>query len=370
MATSASTSPTTAATAQGGGTREGSQPRDARRRGTVISLSEVVPDIMLGVGQVPVAGGYAVAGAPHVSIAAGYRVMRAARRMGAPVSHAGILGNGPLASMIHLAFDEAGIKHIGQDRIDEDSGFRIMLSDDAGAKTVIAAYGAEAHGDGDCFACVEPEAGDVVHISGNTLTNQTAEGLGEFLNRPSGAARSRGFDIVLNPTSALPQVNDQLLETLVLARPIWSCNRRQADVLALRLGVQPTDAKRITVGGDIGAAMDDLCARLSDVLGASLVIRCGAKGAWLVDRSRSPREVTHVDAFPATGSHTRSAGSCHTGVVCARLAAGDDLTSAVRLANAAATIAIDRSERGVPVCPSYDDAVALLRRGAAAQTQA
>ncbi|NMN00888.1 sugar kinase [Bifidobacterium sp. DSM 109958] len=336
------------------------------RNGTVISLSEVVPDIMLGVGQVPAQGGYAVAGAPKVSIAAGYRVMRAARRMGAPVSHAGILGNGPLASMIHLAFDEAGIAHIGQDRIDEDSGFRIMLTDDAGVKTMIAAYGAEAHGEGDCFAAVEPQAGDVVHISGNTLTNQTAEGLGEFLGRASCAPRERRFDIVLNPTSALQQVSDQLLETLTLARPIWSCNRRQADVLALRLGVQPTDARRITVGGDIDDAMDDLCLRLSDVLGASLVIRCGAKGAWVVDRTAEKRgtrhEVTHVAAIPARGSHTRSAGSCHTGVVCARLAAGDGLVDAVRLANAAATIAIDRSENGVPSCPPYADAVALLRK--------
>ena len=334
------------------------------RSHAVISLSEVVPDIMLKVDQVPTPGGYAVAGAPHVAIAAGYRVMKAAISMGATAKHGGILGNGPLAGMIHAAFSEATIEHIGQDRLDEDSGFRIMLNDAAGAKTLIAAYGAEAHGSEDAFDGIEPEPGDVVHISGNTLTNQTATGLHRFLTRPGNEAGAREFRIVLNPTSALQQVSDQLLEALVLARPTWSCNRQQADVLAKRLGIAPLDSRKITVGGDAGAAMCDLATRLGDVLRAPLIIRSGAKGAWVRDLAAdgSRRDVAYLPGFPTEAVHTRSAGSCHTGVVCARLAAGESLTDAVRLANAAASLAIRNNVHGVPVCPSYAEAVELMRK--------
>ncbi|KAB8291034.1 PfkB family carbohydrate kinase [Bifidobacterium avesanii] len=346
------------------GTAQPGKASGAPRPRAVISLSEVVPDIMLKVDQVPEPGGYAVAGAPHVAIAAGYRVMKAVANMGAVAKHGGILGNGPLASMIHVAFDEASIAHIGQDRLDEDSGFRIMLGDAAGAKTLIAAYGAEAHGSEDAFDGIEPDPGDVVHISGNTLTNQTAVGLYRFLARPGNEAGERRFRIVLNPTSALPQVSDQLLEALVLARPVWSCNRQQADVLAKRLGIAPLDPRKITVGGDSGAAMSDLAKRLGDVLGAPIVIRSGAKGAWVRDIAPdgSKRDVAYVPGFPTEAVHTRSAGSCHTGVICARLTCGDSLVDAVRLANAAASLAILHNVRGVPVCPSYAEAAALMRK--------
>ena len=342
------------------------QTRGASSQHAVISLSEVVPDIMLTVDQVPTPGGYAVAGAPHVTIAAGYRVMKAARQMGAPAKHGGILGNGPLAGMIHATFEQSEIEHVGQDRLDEDSGFRIMLGDPAGTKTLIAAYGAEAHGSEDAFDGIEPDDGDVVHISGNTLTNQTASGLLTFLTKPENAHGTRRFRIVLNPTSALAQVSDQLLEALVLARPTWSCNRQQADVLANRLGIAPIDPKKITVGGDVTTAMGDLAMRLGDVLKAPIVIRSGAKGAWVRDVDTDGRKlgVAHISGFPTESVHTRSAGSCHTGVICARLAAGERLVDAVRLANAAASIAIQRSVRGVPVCPSYAEALMKVNEAA------
>ena len=82
---------------------------------------------------------------PKPSIGGSYRVLQAASRMGVPTEHAGILGNGLWAHFIRQSFQDNGITHIGQDRLDEDSGFRVVLSSGAPKKTFIASYGAEAH---------------------------------------------------------------------------------------------------------------------------------------------------------------------------------------------------------------------------------
>ena len=135
---------------------------------SVISLGQVWVDIMLNVDEVPAQGGFAVADHPKPSIGGSYRVLQAASRMGVPTEHAGILGNGLWAHFIRQSFQDNGITHIGQDRLDEDSGFRVVLSSGAPKKTFIASYGAEAHGDSDTFDTLEPQPKDVVHISGNT----------------------------------------------------------------------------------------------------------------------------------------------------------------------------------------------------------
>ena len=131
---------------------------------SVISLGQVWVDIMLDVDEIPEQGGFAVADHPKPTIGGSYRVLQAASRMGVPTEHAGILGNGLWAHFIRQSFQDNGITHIGQDRLDEDSGFRVVLTSGSPKKTFIASYGAEAHGDADTFSTLEPQAKDVVHI--------------------------------------------------------------------------------------------------------------------------------------------------------------------------------------------------------------
>ena len=135
---------------------------------------------MLNVDKVPAQGGFAVADHPKPSIGGSYRVLQAASRMGVPTEHAGILGNGLWAHFIRQSFQDNGITHIGQDRLDEDSGFRVVLSSGAPKKTFIASYGAEAHGNADTFNTLEPQPKDVVHISGNTLMDHTGHRRGRI----------------------------------------------------------------------------------------------------------------------------------------------------------------------------------------------
>ena len=147
-----------------------------------------------------------------------------------------------------------------------------------------------------------------------------------------------------------------MLEDLVLARPVWSCNRQEAMTLAERLGA-PIDDSKVTIGGGLDDFMHQLCDGLGTTLRAPLVVRVGARGAWI----REPGgETIHIEGYPTKAIHTRSAGGCHTGVMCAMLAKGHSLAESVKIANAAASIAIQHSLNGVPQCPDYDEAIALI----------
>ena len=252
----------------------------ATRPARVISLGEVWVDIMMDVDSLPKAGGFAASRSTIPTIDGSYRALLASRLMGTPTAHAGIIGAGPWASMIRHAFYEHDITHIGPDRLDADTGFRLVLNDTNGGKTFIATYGAEAQGGADTFDGIDLQPGDVVSISSNSLMDATAAGVDTFIRQAGSDPDARPYQIVLSPTSSLDRVNDRLLEDLVLARPIWTCNRQAAVKLADRLGA-PLDEVPVTVGGTFDNEMKALCDNLGTTLRAPLIIRAGARGAWV-----------------------------------------------------------------------------------------
>ncbi|WP_314685787.1 PfkB family carbohydrate kinase [uncultured Bifidobacterium sp.] len=330
-------------------------PLGGTHKAGVISLGQIWVDIMMSVAAIPPAGGFSLSNGATATVGGSFRVLLAARRMGSPALHAGIIGTGTWGSGVRAALARHDISHIGQDRLDADTGFRLVLNDGE-RKTFIATFGAEAQGGEDAFDTLDPAPGDVVHVSGNTLMDHAASGVEAFLRRGGGIAGRRPYLLVLNPTRSLHLVSDHLLENTVLARPIWSCNRQEAETLAERLGVVVDHGSSLTVGGGFDKAMEVLCEALGSTLRAPLVLRAGAGGAWV----REPGGMlVHVPGFPTKPIHTRSAGGCHTGVMCAMLAQGWSLIDAVRIANAAASQAIERSIGGVPDCPDRDAAVAL-----------
>ena len=332
----------------------------ATRPARVISLGEVWVDIMMDVDSLPESGGFAASRSTIPTIDGSYRALLASRLMGTPTAHAGIIGAGPWASMIRHAFYEHDITHIGPDRLDADTGFRLVLNDTNGGKTFIATYGAEAQGGADTFDGVDLQPGDVVSISSNSLMDATAAGVDAFIRQAGSDPDARPYQIVLSPTSSLERVNNRLLEDLVLARPIWTCNRQAAVKLADRLGA-PLDEVPVTVGGTFDNEMKALCDNLGTTLRAPLIIRAGARGAWV----RLPGgEVTHVDGFPTKAVHKRSAGTVHTGALCAMLAVGRSLVEATQVANAAASLSIEHSENGIPVPPTRDEVLELIARNA------
>ena len=69
----------------------------------------------------------------------------------------------------------------------------------------------------------------------------------------------------------------------------------------------------------------------------TVVLKLGDQGALIsADGQR-----TQAPAFPTTAVDATGAGDCFCGNLLARIAAGDDITSAARHANAAASIAVE-----------------------------
>lgn len=93
-------------------------------------------------------------------------------------------------------------------------------------------------------------------------------------------------------------------------------------------------------------------------LGArAVVVTLGAAGADLHTASG----VTHIDPFAVEPVDTTAAGDSFCGALCARLAAGDELTDALRFAAAAGALCTT-SAGAVPSIPRRDRIDALLQR--------
>lgn len=349
----------------------------------VISLGQVIVDLTMRVDAVPRPGEDVFADAADAQVGASFNMMHAVRRMGVVARHGGVIGSGPWATMIDRALADDGIDHIGLRVADEDSGYCIAMTDAHAERTFVSIRGAEAHAPVTAFDTIDPRPGDVVYISGYTLAHPTAQALLAFLRRTA----ARPFTAVCDASPMIGTVNDRLVRALADYRPIWTCNEREAAMLAERLGVDPSPASP-TVQQSAGSGRppsmastaltasemngsnadhDGLCsgggtdqsgscsggggdtpcyAPLARALHAPVIVRIGAGGAWVCQPGRP---CVHVPGFPVTPVDTNGAGDCHTGVLCACLTEGMPLPDAVRMANAAAAIAVTR--HGPATCP-------------------
>lgn len=342
----------------------------------VISLGQIIVDLTMRVDAVPRPGGDVFADDCEARVGAGYNMLHAVRRMGVAARHGGVLGTGRRAELIEGTLRRDGIAHVGARSRDEDNGFCIAMTDAAAERTFVSVRGAEAHAPADAFDGIEPADDDVVYVSGYTLAHPTARALLAFLRRTAG----HRFAAVFDASPMIARADGRMLRALLDYRPIWTCNEREAGLLAARLGVETTgtgssaaasaphgaaagggsgDAASVEARADATASVaSDVAAApyraLADALGAPLVVRVGAGGAWVCDGGTC----THVPGFPVEPVDTNGAGDCHTGVLCACLARGEGLADAVRTANAAAAIAVTR--RGPATCPTREEIDCLL----------
>ncbi len=344
----------------------------------VISLGQIIVDLAMHVDAVPRPGEDVFANNADMRVGASYNMLHAVRQMGVAACHAGVLGRGMRATLIEQALASDGIEFTGS-RIDsDDNGFCVALTDANAERTFVSVRGAEAYAPRDAFAHLDPQPGDVVYLSGYTLVHQTAEALLDFVQR----THNRCFAAIVDVSPVIADVDNRFLQALVDYRPIWTCNEREADLLAARLGVNVDTAEKTSalentsasISNDselsvlsagiadtpsTGTSAADCAARycaLSAVLGSPLIVRIGSGGAWLCDISASASAMPQamlIPGFPVIPVDTNGAGDCHTGVLCAGLAHGNTLADAVRTANAAAAIAVTR--RGPATCPTRQE---------------
>lgn len=118
---------------------------------------------------------------------------------------------------------------------------------------------------------------------------------------------------------------------------LWPLARAQA-VIEKTIGLSDVflpglDEAMLLAGVDSRDAVLDWCGRHG---ARQVVLKCGAEGAWIWQREQ--RTARHVPPMAVRPVDATGAGDCFDGALVARLAAGDELESAVRYANVAAAL--------------------------------
>lgn len=307
--------------------------------GRVIHTGQAVVDLVLRVPAVPVPGGDVFASGHEFFAGGGVNVMLAAARDGARVVYAGGHGTGPFGDVVRAALAAEDVELTGPADPGTDTGFSVALVDDDAERTFVSTAGAEGAVDVARLRGTEPDDGDVVYVSGYSLVHDANRAaLLEWL--PTVPA-----SVVVDPAPVIGDVDLDAVRVLLARADVWTTNEREARILLRRLG---SDAD----GGD-GA---DVAAALTTSTGRTVVLRAGARGAFL---ARPGGDVLSCPAPEVEAVDTNGAGDAHAGVMCARLAADEDLHTAVRRASVAAAIAVTRS--GPATSPTTAEIDAALR---------
>lgn len=238
----------------------------------------------------------------------------AAARAGARVAFVGALGNDAAAAALRAVFADDRIDANYVALASEPTGRALIGVAATGENSIIVVPGANAK----VAAAALPPARVVLaqlEIPLNTVEQALR------------SARAAGALTVLNPAPAQP-LGESLLSTCDIVIP----NEHEVQML----------------GGP---------ERLLTLGARAVVITVGANGADL----HSPNGVSHVDAFRVDAVDTTAAGDSFCGALCARLAAGDELTTALRFAAAAGALCTTKAG-AVPSIPTRAAIEALLAR--------
>lgn len=158
------------------------------------------------------------------------------------------------------------------------------------------------------------------------------------------AATEAGVRCMLNPAPVIPVVAE-----LLAHHPILTPNRSECRDLAVLLGADtPAEGAELPVpAGALAVA-----ARSA----APLVVTLGSDGAVVLAPGSAPDP---VPAPRASVRDTTGAGDTFNGVLAARLGAGDDLGSAVRLATTAASLSVGHvgARAGMPRAEAIEAAL-------------
>lgn len=292
----------------------------------LVLAGSVVVDVQLSVPDRPRPGRDVLAGRAHAEVGGGFAVLAAARRHGLPAAYAGRHGAGPFGAQVRVALADEGVELLLPRDDGGDSGFRTVLVEPDGRRSVVISPGVEARLGGGVLSAVHPGAGDAVHVSGHDLAyRRTGPAIASWL-----AGLDPGVFVVcdLDDGADVP----------------WEVCRR---VLRRATAVTMTRAQAREVLGTARpkAAFHELREYAPRLTHA--VLRAGPDGAWVEDERAG---VVEVPAPPLDPVDETGGGGTHTGVLLAELARGATLARAALRANVAATLADARA--GSATCPA------------------
>lgn len=300
----------------------------------LVSVGNVVIDIVARVDALPERGGDVLARSGRIEPGGGFNVMVAARRQGLAAAYAGTTGTGPFGDLARAALVREGIDCMHAAVRGLDTGFDVALVDAEGERTFVTAVGAEAELTVQRLDAVDVRPTDAFVISGYSLMHPTnrAAILGRLPLLPAGTV------VVYDPGPLGHEVAAADLGVLYARIDWWSGNARE---VALATGED--DPGR-------GAAV------LATGLGRGrVVVRTSASGCLLAEAAGS---VITLPGFSVRALDTNGAGDAHVGGMIAGLAAGLPPEEALIRANAVAAVAVTRT--GPAVAPTREEVEAFL----------
>lgn len=313
-----------------------------RPSGRVLHAGQAVVDVVLRIPEMPEPGGDVFASAHQLVAGGGVNTMTAAARDGAEVVYLGSHGTGPFGDMVRAALAAEGVEVLAAPDPEQDTGFSIALVDDSAERTFVSTRGAESATTLPQLAAGAPAAGDVVCVSGYSLAHPSnRDALLQWLPTLEDVVR-----VVVDPSPVIGEVDLDSVRVLLGRADVWTTNEREARLLVARLeaadgATSPraaADAPALE-GDSSGAELRALATRLCTLTSTVVLLRAGARGAVL---ARPGQESLELPPLPVTAVDSNGAGDAHTGVLCARLAAGEPLEHAARRAGVAAAIAVTR----------------------------
>lgn len=236
----------------------------------------------------------------------------AAARAGASVAFVGAVGSDSAADVLLrvMADDSIDASHVAC--VPEATGRALIGVSAAGENSIIVVAGAN----GTVTAETLPAA--------RVVLTQLEVPL-PAVERAMRAGREAGAITVLNPAPAAA-IGAEILQWCDIVVP----NEHEVELL----------------GG---------VAHLLSLGAKAVVVTLGADGADL----HTADGVTHIDPFPVTPVDTTAAGDTFSGSLCARLAAGDDLPTALRFASAAGALCTTKPG-AVPSIPHQSEIIVLV----------
>jgi sugar/nucleoside kinase (ribokinase family) len=300
----------------------------------LVSVGNVIVDLVARVPKLPPPGGDVVATDSAIAVGGAFNAMVSATRLGLPTVYAGGHGTGYFGDLVRAALRGEGIVPLLGPDSDRDSGYDVALIDSTGERTFVTVFGAEAWLGSDRLAEVLIESGDVVLVSGYGLLPSTnAAALAPWID-----TLPRGATVVFDPGPLVADIVPEAWAS-VARRADWiTCNEREAGIIT---GLQ--DA------AEAAAALSRN--------GCDTLVRQGASGCLVC----TDGVIRRVPGYPVSAIDTNGAGDTHTGAFIASLVSGLTSAESARRANAAAALAVTR--QGPATAPTEHELDAFIAAG-------
>ncbi|MDM7892828.1 PfkB family carbohydrate kinase [Curtobacterium caseinilyticum] len=300
----------------------------------LVSVGNVIVDIVMRVDAIPEPGGDVVASASELTAGGGLNTMVAAVRDGLEVAFAGQYGTGPFGDVVRAALASSGVEVLQPGLDDVDSGYCVALVDASAERTFVTSVGAEGRLTRSDLDRVVLRSDDTVFVSGYGLAHAVnGPAIADWLGSVPASVR-----VVLDPSPLVATLPPAVLGPVVARADVVSANGREARLLS------PT-----------AAGLPEAVAAIAASARGTALVRDGAAGCWVAEPGHAP---VLVPGFAVDAVDSNGAGDAHGGVLVAALSRGATLVGAVRRANAAAALAVTR--HGPATAPTGAETDAFL----------